>query len=63
MYVISSTEVGQNGDIKNSKQIISKCSQFKGMAVINQNLFEEEIKRRLSSISYHSVQSLVYSGQ
>jgi hypothetical protein len=55
--------VGQNRD--NSKQIFENVSQFiyLGMTVTNQNLIQEEIKRRLNSgnACYHLVQSLMSS--
>jgi hypothetical protein len=48
-------------EYKNRKQIISNVSQFRylGMTVTNQNLIQEEIKRRLNSgnACYHSVQN------
>jgi hypothetical protein len=57
--------VGQNRDIKIAKRSFENVSQFKylGMAVTNQNLFQEEIKRRLNSDNacYHSVQNLLSS--
>jgi hypothetical protein len=54
--------VGQNRDIKIANRSFENVSQFKylGTAVTNQNLIEEEIKRRLNSgnACYHSVQNL-----
>jgi hypothetical protein len=56
---------GKNRDIKIANRSFENVSQFKylGTAVTNQNLIQEEIKRRLSSgnASYHSVQSLLSS--
>jgi hypothetical protein len=56
--------VGQNRDIKIANSSFENVSQFKylGMAVNNQNLIQEEVKRRLNSgnACYHSVQSLVF---
>jgi hypothetical protein len=57
--------VGQNGDIKVANRSFENVSQFKylGTTVTNQNLIQEEIKRRLISgnACYHSVQSLLFS--
>jgi hypothetical protein len=57
--------VGQNRDIKISNRSFENVSQFKclGTTVTNQNLIQEEIKRRLNSgnACYHSVQSLLSS--
>jgi hypothetical protein len=57
--------VGQNRDIKIANRSFENVSQFKFMetTVTNQNLIQEEIKRRLNSgnACYHSVQSLVFS--
>jgi hypothetical protein len=57
--------VGQNQDIKIAKRSFENVSQFKylGSKVTNQNLIQEEIKRRLNSgnACYHSVQSLLSS--
>jgi hypothetical protein len=51
-----------NRDIKIANISFENVSQFKylGMTVTNQNLIQEEIKRRLNSANtcYHSVQSL-----
>jgi hypothetical protein len=57
--------VGQNRDIKIANRSFENVSQFKylGTTLTNQNLIEEEIKRRLNSgnACYHSVQSLLSS--
>jgi hypothetical protein len=57
--------VGQNRDIKIANRSFEDVSQFKylGTRVTNQNLIQEEIKRRLNSgnACYHSVQSLLSS--
>jgi hypothetical protein len=55
--------VGRNRDIKIANRSFGNVSQFKylGTTVTNQNLFQEEIKRRLNSgnVGYHSVQNLL----
>jgi hypothetical protein len=57
--------VGQNRDIKIAKRSFENVSQFEylGKTVTNQNLIQEEIKRRLNSgnACYHSVQNLLSS--
>jgi sorting nexin-29 len=57
--------VDQNRDIKIAKRSFENVSQFKylGTTVKNQNLIQEEIKRRLNSGNayYHSVQNLLPS--
>jgi hypothetical protein len=56
---------GQNQDIEIANRSFENVSQFNylGTTVTNQNLIQEEIKRRLSSgnACYHSVQSLLSS--
>jgi hypothetical protein len=65
MYMLLSRRqnVGQNRDIKIASRSFENVSQFKylGMTVTNQNLIQEEIKRRLNSDNacYHSVQNLL----
>jgi hypothetical protein len=53
--------VGQNRDIKIANRSFENVSQFKyfEMTVTDQNLIQEEIKRRLNSgnACYHSVQN------
>jgi hypothetical protein len=57
--------VVQKRDIKIAKRLFENVSQFRylGMTVTNQNLIQEEIKRRLNSDNacYHSVQNLLSS--
>jgi hypothetical protein len=57
--------VGQNQDIKRAKRLFENAPQFKylGTTVTNQNLIQEEIKRRLNSgnACYHSVQNFLSS--
>jgi hypothetical protein len=57
--------VGQNRDIKIANKWFENVSQFKylGTTVTNQNLIQEEIKRKLISgnACYHSVQNLLSS--
>jgi hypothetical protein len=56
---------GQNRDIEKANRSFENVSQWKylGTTVTNQNLIQEEIKRRLSSgnACYHSVQNLLSS--
>jgi hypothetical protein len=57
--------VGQNRDIKIANRSLENVLQFKyfGMTVTNQNLIQEEIKRRLNSgnACCYSVQNLLSS--
>jgi hypothetical protein len=57
--------VGQNRDIEIANRSFENVSQFKylGATVTNQNLIQEEIKRRLNcgNACYHSVQNLLSS--
>jgi hypothetical protein len=57
--------VGRSRDIKIANRSSENVSQFKylGTTVTNQNLFQEEIKRRLNfgNACYHSVQNLLFS--
>jgi hypothetical protein len=54
---------GQNQDITTANRSFENVSQLKylGMTVINKNLIQEEIKRRLNSgnACYHSLQNLL----
>jgi hypothetical protein len=56
---------GQNWDIKITNSSFENVSQFKYLwtTVTNQNLIQEEIKRRFNSgnVCYHSVQNLLSS--
>jgi hypothetical protein len=56
---------GQNSDIKIANRSFENVSQFRylGTTVTNQNLIQEEIKRRLNSdiACYNSVQNLLSS--
>jgi hypothetical protein len=55
--------VGQNRDIKIANRSFESVSQFRylGTTVTNQNLIQEEIKRRLNSgnACHHSVRNLL----
>jgi hypothetical protein len=57
--------VGRNWDIKRADRSFENVSQFKYLqiTVTNQNLIQEEIKRRLNSgnACYHSVKNLLSS--
>jgi hypothetical protein len=57
--------VGQNHNIKTAIRSFENVPKFKylGMAVTNESLIHEEIKRRLNSGNdcYHSVQNLLSS--
>jgi hypothetical protein len=65
-YILVSRDqnAGQNRDIKIGNRSFENVSQFKylGTTVTNQNLIQEEIKRRLNSgnACYHSVQNSLY---
>jgi hypothetical protein len=65
MLVSRHQNVGQNRDIKIPNRSFENVSQFKylGTTVTNQNLIQEEIKRRLNSgnACYHLVQNLLSS--
>jgi hypothetical protein len=67
MYMLLSRHqnVGQNWDMKIANRSFENVSQFKylGTTVTNQNVIQEEIKRRLNSgnACYHSVQNLLPS--
>jgi hypothetical protein len=50
--------VGQNREIKIANRLFENVSQFKYLGtIVNQNLIQEEIKRRLNSgnACYHSI--------
>jgi hypothetical protein len=65
MLVSHDQNSDQNRDIKIRNRSFENVSQFKylGMTATNQNLYQEEIKRRLNSgnARYHSVQNIVSS--
>jgi hypothetical protein len=65
MLVPLDQNAGQNWDIKIGNRLFENVSEFKylGIAVTNQNLIQEEIKRRLISgnACYHSVHNLLSS--
>jgi hypothetical protein len=56
---------GQNHDIKIANRCFENVEHFRylGVTITNQNLIQEEIKRRLNSgnACYHSVLNLLYS--
>jgi hypothetical protein len=58
---------GQNHDMKIANTSFENVVQFKylGTTATDQNLIQEEIKRRLNSgnVYYHSVQNLLFSRQ
>jgi hypothetical protein len=62
MLVSRNQNAGQTREIKIGNRTFENVSQFKylGTTVTNQNLIQEEIKRRLNSgnACYHSVQNL-----
>jgi hypothetical protein len=63
--VLKNQNAGQNHDIKRTKRCFENVAQLRylGTTVTNQNLIEEEIKRRLNSgkACYHSVQNILSS--
>jgi hypothetical protein len=65
MFLSSQWNAGQNRDIKMADTLLENLSQFKylGTTVTDQNLIQEEIKRRLNSSNacYRSIQSLISS--
>jgi hypothetical protein len=65
MLVSRDQNAGQNRDIKIGNRLFENVSQFKylGTTVTNQNLIQEDIKRRLNSgnTCYRSVQNLLSS--
>jgi hypothetical protein len=65
MLVSRDQNAGQNLEIKIGNRSFENVSQFKyfGTTGTNQNLIQEEIKRRLNSgnACYHSVQNLLSS--
>jgi hypothetical protein len=67
MYMLLSSHhnAGQNHDIKTANRYFENVAQFRylGTTITNQNLIQEEIKRRLNAgnACYHSVQNLLSS--
>jgi hypothetical protein len=65
MLLSGHQNVGQNRNIKTANKSFENVTRFKylGMTVTNQNLIQEEIKRRLNSDNacYHSVLNLLSS--
>jgi hypothetical protein len=65
MLVFHHKNAGQNSVIRIAKRLSENVSQFKylGMTVTDQNLIQEEIKRRLNfgNACYHPVQNLLSS--
>jgi hypothetical protein len=65
MLVSRDQNAGQNREIKIRNKSFENVSQFKylGTTVTDQNLIQEEIKRRLNSgnACYYSVQNLLFS--
>jgi hypothetical protein len=63
MLLSRQQNVDQNRDMKIADRLFENVSQFKylGTTVTNQNLIQEDIKRRLNSgnACYHSVQNLL----
>jgi hypothetical protein len=66
MLVARDQNAEENREIKIRNRSFENVSQFKylGTTVTNQNVFQEELKRRLNSgnACYHSVQNLLPSG-
>jgi hypothetical protein len=65
MQLFRQYNAGQNLGIKRANRSSENVSQFRdfGKDRINQNLIQEEIKRRLNSSSiayYHSIQKLTF---
>jgi hypothetical protein len=65
MLLSRQQNVGQNRDIRIANRSSENVSQFKYLrtTLTNQNLIQEETKRRLNSVNacYHSVQNLLSS--
>jgi hypothetical protein len=65
MFFSQYRNASQNQDIRIANRPLGNVSQFKYLGTLeaNQNLIQEEIKRRLNSgnTCYHSVQNLLFS--
>jgi hypothetical protein len=65
MLLSRQQNIGQNWDVKIAYRLFENVSQFRylGTTVTNQNLIQEEIKRKLNPCNacYHSVQNLLSS--
>jgi hypothetical protein len=65
MFLSRHQNAGQNHDIKLGNRCFENVAQFRylGTTITNQNLIQEEIKRRLNSGNayYHSVQNCLFS--
>jgi hypothetical protein len=65
MLLCHHENAGQNHNIKTANRCFENVAQFRYLttAVTNQNLIQEEIKRRLNSgdVFYHSVQNILSS--
>jgi hypothetical protein len=63
MFLSRHQNVGQNRDVKIANKSFENVAQFKylGTTVTNQNLIQEEIKRRMKSgnACYHSAENLL----
>jgi ribosomal protein S2 len=64
MFVSHHQNAGQNHDMKIANRCFENVAQFRylGMTVTNQNLIQEEIKRKLNSgnACYHSIQNIFF---
>jgi ribosomal protein S2 len=63
MLLSHDQNAGQNHDIKTADRCFENVarSRYLGMTITNQNLIQEDIKRRLNlhNACYHSVQNLL----
>jgi hypothetical protein len=62
MLLAHQQNVGQNQDIKVTTRLFENMSQFRyfGMTVINENLIQEEMKRRLNLVMLATIQSRTF---